>query len=66
MQAKEELDSWGLQLDPRMIQLEGRQLPPENIMFRSSTQTSGLEADWGKYATKENVITAVRAWLWFR
>ena len=59
-QAKAELESWGLQLDPRMIQVEGRQLPPENIIFKNTSQPAGLEADWSRHATKELVISAVR------
>ena len=42
-----------------MIQLDGRLLPPENIMFKNSSQTAGPEADWGRHATKETVISAV-------
>lgn len=58
-QAREELESWGLQLDPRMIQLEGRTLNPEKIMFKNSTQSAGPEADWSRHAVKEKVISAV-------
>lgn len=58
-QAREELENWGLQLDPRMVQLEGRTLNPEKIMFRNSTHLAGQEADWSRQAVKENVITAV-------
>lgn len=58
-QAREELDAWGLQLDPRMIQLEGRVLGQEKIMFRNATHPAGPEADWSHQAVKENVISAV-------
>ena len=50
---------WGLQLDPQMIQLEGRTLNPEKIMFRHAVHSAGHEADWSRQAVKENVISAV-------
>ena len=59
MQARDELDNWGLKLDPSMIQLDGRLLNCENIMFRNATHSAGMEADWGRQAVKENVISAV-------
>lgn len=47
-------------MDPRMIQLEGRTLEPEKIIFKKATHSAGIEADWGRQAIKENVISAVR------
>jgi len=58
-QALEELESWGLQLDTRMVDLQGRKLPPEKILFRKNTILANEEADWGRDAVKENVISAV-------
>ncbi len=42
-----------------MIQLEGRTLNPEKIMFKNCSQSAGQEADWSRHAVKEKVITAV-------
>ena len=65
MQAREQLENWGLQLDPRMIQLEGRNLPQEKILFKNASRLAGQEADWGRHAVKEHVISAVGGWrLW--
>ena len=58
-QAHEELESWGLQLDPKLTQVMGRHLAPEKILFRKSTVVANEEADWGRDAVKENVISAV-------
>lgn len=43
-----------------MVQLEGRTLNPEKIMFKSNSVSAGMEADWGRTVVKENVISAVR------
>ena len=42
-----------------MIQMEGRTLNPEKIMFKNTTQLAGQEADWSRHAVKEKVISAV-------
>ena len=42
-----------------MIQLEGRALPPEKIMFKNLCHSAGPEADWSRHAVKEHVISAV-------
>jgi len=62
--ALEELESWGLRLDTRMVDLQGRKLPPEKILFRKNTILSNEEADWGRDAVKENVISAVPLHNW--
>lgn len=59
-QAREELEKWGLRLNPQMVQLEGRTLNPEKIMFKSNAVSAGVEADWGRQVVKEHVISAVR------
>ncbi len=43
-----------------MVQLEGRTLNPEKIIFNKAVHSAGPEADWGRVAVKENVISAVR------
>ncbi|KAL3877253.1 hypothetical protein ACJMK2_034986 [Sinanodonta woodiana] len=63
-EAKAELDKWGLELDNDTIQIDGRQLPPEKIVFRESSITASPEADWGRDATRQAVITAVHLRNW--
>jgi len=42
------------------LQLEGRQLPPEKIIFgNQKSHSAGEQADWGRAATREHVISAV-------
>ncbi len=61
VQARDELESWGFQLDPRMIQMNGRVLDREKILFgRNKSIVANEEADWGREAVKEHVITPVR------
>ncbi len=60
VQARDELESWGFQLDPRMIQMNGRILDREKILFgRNKSILANEEADWGREAVKEHVITPV-------
>ena len=39
--------------------MEGRQLPNEKIVFGSKTIVANDQADWGREATRERVISAV-------
>ena len=58
-QAAELLQSWGLNLDARMLDLQGRRLPPEKILFKNSSIVANMEADWSRECLKEHVISAV-------
>lgn len=42
------------------FQTDGRLLPPEKIKFGSTAITSNAQADFGREAVKEAVITPVR------
>ena len=42
-----------------MIEFSGRALQQEKIFFKKNTVLAGMDADWGRDAVKENVITAV-------
>ena len=44
-----------------MIDIEGRKLPLEKIFFRNKTIIANEEADWGRDAVKEHVISPVSA-----
>ncbi len=45
-----------------MLNVEGRKLPVEKILFRKNTVLAGEDADWGRDAVRENVISAV-SWM---
>ena len=50
--------SW-VNLPSSLLQTKGRQLPSEKILLGSSSFTASREADWGREATRESVISAV-------
>ena len=43
-----------------MLDLQGRRLPPEKILFKNSSIVANMEADWSRECLKEHVISAVR------
>eukprot|EP00731_Ephydatia_muelleri_P025692 Em0017g775a len=63
-EASELLQSWGLILDSRMLDLQGRRLPPEKILFKNSSIVANMEADWSRECLKEHVISAVSLLDW--
>ena len=50
-----------------IFQFDGRALQPEKIVFGNKTINGSPQADWGREATRENVISAValRSWVVF-
>lgn len=60
----EELKSWNLELDKELLHTEGRLLPNEKIVFGSKTVVANDQADWGREATRERVISAVALNQW--
>jgi len=63
-EALEELKSWNLELDRQLINLEGRTFPAEKIVMGSKTIVANEQADWGREATRETVISAVDLKNW--
>ena len=59
IQARERLASWGLQLDPRMVNWDGRRLPIEKVFFGKTHTLAGEEADWSRDAVKTQLISTV-------
>ena len=59
IQAREILSDWGLQLDPRMVNWDGRKLPVEKIHFGKTQVLAGDVADWGRDAIKSHLISTV-------
>ena len=44
--------------------MEGRALPQEEIVFGNKTVKSNEQADWGRDATREQVVSAVNLSKW--
>nr|AWH61378.1 putative piwi-1 [Actinia equina] len=63
-EALEQLSSWGLKIDTSALQTEGRQLAAETIHFGNSSCSAGNNADWGRDATRQQVISAVDLHTW--
>lgn len=52
-----ELKEWNLNLDDKLLELTGRVLPTERIMFRSNAVSAGPEADWTReFRNNHNII----------
>lgn len=63
-EAYQELANWGLELDKDILQLKGRQLPLEKILFKNNSIIASTEADWGRELSKNSVITPVDLQHW--
>lgn len=60
-----ELENWGLHLEEDLLKTEGRLLPPEKIILGNNKSIiCNREADWGKEATREAVITGIDINSW--
>lgn len=46
------------------FQIEGRHFQPEQIRFLNTSVSAGNEADWGREATRQKVISAVDLHTW--
>jgi hypothetical protein len=54
------LAGWGLKLDSGTVELKGRVLEPETIIFGGNAFHKGTEqADWGGAVTRNKVLAAV-------
>ncbi|KAG1661158.1 Piwi-like protein Ago3 [Nymphon striatum] len=58
-ESKQVLEEWGLALDENNLQLQGRLLKMEDIIFKDSTAEAGPFADWGRACINNQVISAV-------
>lgn len=64
-EAKKELDNWGLSFADNTIEIDGRLAPQEKIIFGGNfTCMAGPQADWGRDATRNKVLTAVDLRNW--
>ena len=66
VQAKDILAGWGLQIDPKMIQWDGRRLPLEKIYFGKDTVLVGEDADWGRDVVRKQLISTVSTAVYMR
>lgn len=64
--ARKLLADWGLQFDTDLIKLNGRQLPPVQIVFSGgyTENIGGPRADWTRSATTRPVLTPVNLDHW--
>ncbi|CAG0893792.1 unnamed protein product [Darwinula stevensoni] len=65
-EAKKLLSDWGLELAEKSVELEGRQFPPEKILFSGGqARTASVEADWTRDLCSTGVLSPVslRNWI---
>ena len=59
-EAKKLLSDWGLELAEKSVELEGRQFPPEKILFSGGqARTASVEADWTRDLCSTGVLSPV-------
>lgn len=56
---KKILSDWGLSIDNDTLDLTGRVLDPEELLFGNDYKTKSPNADWGKAATNSKVLRTV-------
>ena len=57
--------NWGLSLNKQTLELKGRQLDPELLVFgKGYKEPVNAKADWGRTATSKNVLTGVPLNKW--
>ncbi|XP_007905583.1 piwi-like protein 2 isoform X2 [Callorhinchus milii] len=62
--AQDELARWGLVIDNRICQKEGRVLPSEKINLRNVTFPTTREVNWTKDIARENAISTIPMQHW--
>ncbi|XP_055386701.1 protein argonaute-3 [Condylostylus longicornis] len=62
--AREILSDWGLSLDNETVKLMGRQLGTEQILFAKRKVDAGVNADFGKHATSNELLDVVNFTNW--
>ncbi|KAK6165172.1 hypothetical protein SNE40_023615 [Patella caerulea] len=56
--------NWGLELDTNTIDMDGRVLNPENILFKHGPAQGVRDADWSRACTDNKVLVAVELKNW--
>lgn len=63
-EAKLVLSGWGLAIDPQQLQLQARQMDEEEVQFAHKSFRVGPQADFGKYATANELLSVVNLTNW--
>lgn len=62
--AKKVLSGWGLSIDKQQLQLQARQMDEEEVQFAHRSFRVGPQADFGKYATANELLCVVNLTNW--
>lgn len=64
-EAKAVLSGWGLAIDTNPLPLQARQLGEESVIFANNrTFSAGKNADFGKYATSNQLLQVIHLTTW--
>lgn len=56
---------WRMELDRRLVELPGRRLPQEKIVFATGEAMSGDNADWTMHFRNNVMLSTIRLQRWF-
>lgn len=62
--AKILLDNWGLALSDDLLELQGRQLPPETISFGDGKSVNGIAGDFGRHIDSSQLFEVADLQNW--
>nr|XP_050862637.1 piwi-like protein Siwi isoform X3 [Vespula vulgaris]XP_050862638.1 piwi-like protein Siwi isoform X3 [Vespula vulgaris] len=60
-----ELKEWNLELEDKLVEIPGRVLPTEKIVFRTGSISAGVEADWTRELRNKQLIASkpLKNWI---
>lgn len=60
-----ELKEWNLALEDKLVEIPGRVLPTEKIVFRTGSISAGVEADWTRELRNKQLIASkpLKNWI---
>ncbi|XP_047364611.1 piwi-like protein Siwi [Vespa velutina] len=60
-----ELKEWNLELENNLIEIPGRVLPTEKVVFRAGAITAGVEADWTRELRNKHLLACkpLKNWI---
>lgn len=58
------LDNWGLRLSDDLLELQGRQLPPESITFGGGKTVNGITGDFGQHFNGNTLFEVIDLENW--
>ncbi|KAF7199718.1 piwi-like protein 2 isoform X1 [Nothobranchius furzeri] len=59
-----ELDRWGLEMDSKILTIEGRTLPPETISLKTSSFATSADVSWSREIVRDFSISSVPLNMW--